>query len=224
MPNDLHQTKSHRGRVRRALAETRRSAVGAVRAGLRRAGRRTLSEGAPMMAELTSRVGDVIDAASTRLLAADEAASQLAFFVESIASEVDRQSVVGLVLRRNLLLDGTILSMIGPMLGGGSQLTLDDNKLAAAADTLGLLLQELVCLRDGGDVPTDGDRIGWLSDNAPDLPTDALAPYLRLERPKTEVASFVLSSYSLFLQTFLLRSSLRMAAELGNSSLPDTTS
>lgn len=199
--------------------------MGAVRSGLTLAGRRTLASGAPMVAQLTERIGDVVDAASTRLLASDGAASQLAFFVESIATDVDREAVVALVLRRNLLLDGTMLSIIGPILGGSSELSLDDTKLEAAADTLSLLLQELVCLRDGIEAPDGGDRVRWLEEHAPDLPTDELAPYLRLERLPEDVASFVLSSYSLFLQTFLLRSTLRMAARLGAISpfLPESS-
>ena len=224
MPYDPDQSQNQRGLVRRALSKTRRAAGSVVRSGLARASTRAFESGAPLVIQMTGRVGDFVDAASTRLLATDEAASQLAYFVESIAAEVEREEVVSIVLRRNLLLDGTVLSMITPLLSGERTIAIEPDRLAQAATTLTTLLQELVCLRDGCEGPgaaaTTKERLEWLEHQAPDLPTDALEPYLRLQRDPEEVGAFVLSSYSLFLQTFLLRSTVRMAAKLAVPLLP----
>lgn len=224
MPYDPDQRQNQRGLVRRALWRTRRAAGAAVRSGLTRASARAFESGGPLVAQMTGRVGDMVDAASTRLLATDEAASQLAYFVELIAAEVEREEVVSVVLRRNLLLDGTVLGLISPLLSGERAIGVDPARLAQASETLTFLLQELVTLRSGTPGPTDAttsERLEWLEEHAPDLPTDALAPFLKMERDPEEVAAFVLSSYSLFLQTFLLRSTVRMAAKLAVPLLPE---
>jgi hypothetical protein len=180
-----------------------------------------------LVAQLGERVGDLVDAASTRILESDEAASQLAFFVESIAVEVEREAVLALVLKRNLLLDGTVLGLISPVLSGERELGLDPAKLEKAVSTLATLLHELACLRDDAPQPPADllpyERLEALAERAPDLPTDALAPYLRLELADEEIGTFVLTSYSLFLQTFLLRSTVQMAAKLATPLLPEAT-
>jgi hypothetical protein len=115
--------------------------------------------------------------------------------------------------------------MITPLLSGERAIAVDPARLADASSTLTILLQELVCLRNGCEGPggqaTTCERLTWLDEVAPDLPTDALAPYLRMERNPEEVGAFILSSYSLFLQTFLLRSTVRMAAKLTAPPLPE---
>lgn len=227
MPNVPDQPSANKSLVRRALSRSRRAAGSALRTGVVKARERAFDASGPLVAQLGERVGDLVDAASTRMLESDEAASQLAFFVESIATEVEREAVLALVLKRNLLLDGTVLSLIAPVLNGDRELGIDADKLEKAVGTLATLLHELACLRDDAPAPPAGLRpdqhLEALADRAPDLPTDALAPYLRRELADDEIGAFVLTSYSLFLQTFLLRSTVQMAAKLATPLLPETT-
>lgn len=227
MPNVPDQPRANKSLVRRALSRSRRAAGSALRTGVVKVRDRAFDAGGPLVSQFGERVGDLVDAASTRLLESDEAASQLAFFVESIAAEVDREAVLALVLKRNLLLDGTVLGLISPVLSGERELGIDSDKLESAVGTLATLLHELACLRDDAPPPPAGllafQHLEALADRAPDLPTDALAPYLKLELADEEIGTFVLTSYSLFLQTFLLRSTVQMAAKLATPLLPETT-
>ena len=167
-----------------------------------------------------SRVTDLVDATSSRVLAGDDAAWQLAFLAEAIAATVPREQVVAAVLRRNLLLDGTFLALLRPMLDGGAAPAMDPARLTEARETLVGLLEDLAALRHNpgaarAQAPTTLDqRLDALADIAGDLPTDDLRPFLVGARSDEDVASFILGSYSLFLQTFLLRSTLRMVPNL----------
>lgn len=185
---------------------------------------RTMRSGAPMAALLGDRMVDAVDAAASRLLASDDAAAQLAYVVERLTADVSTDKVVAAVLQHNLLLDGTVLQLIRPLLAGiaapdeGTAVPdVSPETLARGRQTLITLLEALQSLRDGDDSATDdldeAARLMALADKAPDLPLDILAPLLSGARPPDETTQFVLGSYALFLQTFLLRSSLRLVPQ-----------
>lgn len=192
---------------------------------------RVAGAGAPLAVGIGARLGDMVDATSTRLLSGDDAAAQLAFAVETIAERVGREEVMALVLRHNLLLDGTFLAMISPVLSGGAEIAADPDRLRQARGTLVTLLESLVAAASGRELPTApptddagiAERVDALGHDAPELPLDAVRPYLRGERPPEETAQFVLGSYSLFLQTFLLRSTVKMVPALMRPATPEIT-
>lgn len=159
---------------------------------------------------VAERAADAIDAMATRLLAEDEAAAQLAFVVEQCAVRSGREEVMAVVLRRNLWLDGTFLRIVEPLLRGEDQPRLDDATLASGRATLLRLLAEVA--EPGGATPEADDDDAWwalFDERTADLPTDALEPFVRGEVPRDELAAFLVGSYTLFLQTFLLRSTAR---------------
>ncbi len=226
---------SRRQRVKQALQRTLdRSNIGAKATAL---AARTLHASAPLTVAMAERLGDMVDATSSRVLATDEAAAQLAYFVESIAADVPRERVLAAVLEHNLLLDGTVLKLIRPLLRADSTTPfdadlgahLDPADLDRGRSTLITLLETLVHLRDDAPVErmVDPDldpvsRLHGLATLAPDLPLDALYPLLSGDRPPQDVARFVMTSYSLFLQTFLLRSTMRLVPQVVNNRLLET--
>lgn len=216
-PSRLHSLRSGARTLARRAAER----VGLDEAAARLGGALTAA-GTPLALAVGARIGDLVDAASSRLLSDDDAAAELAFAVESIADQVGRDVALGAVLKHNLLLDGTFLGLVSPLLSGQSEIAADPARLRGARATLVTLLEALVRLRDDDDpeqpVPPDDDRIEArfeaLRAAAPDLPLDAVAPYLCGHRTDDDTAAFVLGSYSLFLQTFLLRSTVKLVPEV----------
>lgn len=214
MPIIPSSNKSPRGLVRRALDRARVAERSADLA------QRVFARSAPLATVALDRLGEAVDAMSSRALATDDGASQLAFLVETIAAEHPREEVLAAVLQHNLLLDGTFLSIMRPALAGGDALDLSPATLERARLTVLTLIEALVALRepeaDRADASQDplSDRLTRLADRADDLPLDALLPILAGERPDDEVAHFIVRSYSLFLQTFLLRSTVRLAPDV----------
>jgi len=166
---------------------------------------------APLATRAASRAGAWVDAAASRALAGDEAASQLAYVVEVLASEAGREATIARVLEHNLFLDGTFLAMVRPLLRGETEPTISQADVAKAQRTLATLLESLVGAATPSFTPcVDADdvaaRARTLAEARPDLPLDALAPFLAGGADDDQVARFVLASYTRFLQTFLARS------------------
>ena len=110
-----------RSMLRRATDRSRDVAQGAVR------GLVVRSQGAAgaLMANVVSqRFEQMADVVAARLLQLDDTASRLAVFVEQVSERVGRDAIVPVLLRRNLVLDGTMLSVIEPILQGGGTIPL----------------------------------------------------------------------------------------------------
>lgn len=201
---------SRRSRLRRALAPVRGlSAAGrAVRAAGRVAGTvagsvaRVRRPGDAMLA-LHEPLRDAVDVVASRLLALDADASILAMYVERVTAGRDVSETMGTVLRRNLLLDGTFMAIVEPLVATGELPdALDAATLGRASDTMTRLLAELA----GVDADVD-DPLAAVAD-ASDVPLDGVLRHLRGESSAEDRTRFVALSYVLFLEAWLLRATV----------------
>lgn len=209
----IDRARSARERVGRAVDDARnaRTALQAMR------------DPAHALATLGERAGDAIDLLASRMLARDAAAAQLAFLVERAVNERGREAVLRIVLRRNLLLDGTFLQMLEPLLAGGDAPALPRPVLDRGRQTLTTLLVEVVD-PDAAPVEATREDLERFANAHPDAPLQDLVPALSGELDDEDLAGFVFGSYALFLQTFLLRSTVRMMPELVSSPALDDSS
>lgn len=170
---------------------------------------------AQVLEALAVRASDAVDDLASRLLAEDEAAAQLAYLVELATAAHGQEAVLAVVLRRNLWLNGTFLKMIEPMLRGREEVVFDAETLAAGRLTLLQLLVELMA-PDAEEPAPDDDAACWalLVAHEPALPLDRLEPYLAGTPEPPALAAFLVGSYTLFLQTFLLRTTVRALPQL----------
>ncbi|MCB9507265.1 MAG: hypothetical protein H6698_08995 [Myxococcales bacterium] len=171
---------------------------------------------AQLAALVSGPLTDLVDAASARLLERDAAAAQLGYLVEAIAARVGRDAALAVVLNQNLLLDGTFLHLVRPALVGGSVGAADPRHVDAGRETLLALLEDLFALYAPTASPPDRSlsaaaRVDRLRGVADDLPIDDLAPFLEGTASTEEQLHVILGSYSLFLQTFLVRSVVQLA-------------
>lgn len=176
---------------------------------------------AQVLEALAVRASDAVDDLASRLLAEDEAAAQLAYLVELATAAHGHEAVLAVVLRRNLWLDGTFLKMIEPMLRGRETFAFEPETLASGRRTLLQLLVELMDPDATEPAPNDDDAC-WaaLVRHEPALPLDRLAPYLHGEVERQALAAFLVGSYTLFLQTFLLRTTVRALPQLASERPP----
>ena len=160
---------------------------------------------------------DTVDVVASRLLALDEDASTLALFVESVTAGRDLQNTMGTVLRRNLLLDGTFMAIVEPLVTTGELPdALDEATLDRAAGTLVDLLAELAAV----DAPEGRDaRLDAIAD-ASDVPMDTVFAHLRGETPAEDRTRFVALSYVLFLEAWLLRATVDRIGALARLDRP----
>lgn len=174
------------------------------------------------LTELSARAGDLVDVLTSKMLERDEAASELAFVVEEAVRRRGRDAVLRTVLRRNLLLDGTFLRMLEPMLAGGDAPALPRDALDQGRQTLTTLLAE--ALDPNTPAPrANREALSRFAASHPDLPMGSLLPALAGELDDEALAGFVFGSYALFLQTFLLRSTVKMMPEMATPRAIDTS-
>jgi hypothetical protein len=168
------------------------------------------------------------DSVAAQLLSLDEAAAQLSLWVEDALQRHGREAILSTVLRRNLLLDGTILAFIDPLLRGKPIQTVDTHVLSRGRGTLIGLLIDIAQLDD--DLPpapeddaADLDRLQWLDAAGlahPELA--ALRAGLAGEGGSDAQTHFLMSSYLIFLQSFLMRAVVGMLGDLARGDAPWT--
>lgn len=193
--------------LRRATDRSREVAQDAVR------GLVVKSQGATgaLMANVVSqRVEQMADVVAARLLQLDDTASRLAVFVEQVSERVGRDAILPVILRRNLILDGTMLSIIEPLLQGGGQVRLEPMVRAKALRTLTALLADIATL-DGPPVLDESDLHGLLAHPSAAV-LEPLEHMLAGYAPDEETDQFIMMSYLLFLQSFMLRTVAGMTA------------
>lgn len=161
------------------------------------------------------RLQTLADVAATRMLALDEAASQLAMVVEDAAQRHPREQLTGILLRRNLLLNGVFLHLLEPMLQGQQALVMDAPTATRARDTLISLLADLAGL-DGVGGP-ERDRLDAL---AARFSLDQVLPHLDGQTDDEAFARFCVLSYSLFLQSWMVRAAVQSVAVLLDAAAP----
>ena len=196
-----------RSMLRRATDRSRDVAQSAVR------GLVVRSQGAAgaLMANVVSqRFEQMADVVAARLLQLDDTASRLAVFVEQVSERVGRDAIVPVLLRRNLVLDGTMLSVIEPILQGGGTIQLAPATRAKALATLVALLADIATL-DGPPALNDADLHGLLAHPSASV-LEPLEHVLAGHAPDEETDQFIMMSYLLFLQSFLLRTVAGMTA------------
>lgn len=170
---------------------------------------------------LLQRVGDQMEAAAdvvaSRLLSMDELASRMAFFVEQVSQQVGRQALLPIILRRNLMLDGTFLRLLEPLLAGRNptELTLEPADRARALATLAILLRDIAALADPSiDATDDTTALRQLRESEHEAVLGDVLDVLAGERADEESDRFIMFSYLLFLQSHLLRSVAGMTTEI----------
>ncbi len=196
-----------RSLLRRAADRSRDVAQDAVR------GLVVKSQGATgaLMANVVSqRFEQMADVVAARLLQLDDTASRLAIFVEQVSERVGRDAILPVILRRNLILDGTMLTMIEPLLQGGGQVRLEPTVRARALRTLTALLSDIATL-DGPPTLHEADLPGLLAHPSASV-LEPLEHVLAGYAPDEETDQFILMSYLLFLQSFMLRTVAGMTA------------
>jgi hypothetical protein len=170
-------------------------------------------------------LGNASDAIATRLLSLDETASLLAIVVERCVSRHGHEAVLRIVLRRNLLLDGSFLGLIDPVLRGGDEIDATPERLLRGRETLTSLLADLASLDALGGVTEARADAESVLDHFVELRGSALESTLLDTAPPSDQVRVLLMSYGLFLESFLLRSAPQMMAEsIGarpKSQLPD---
>jgi len=166
--------------------------------------------GALMANVVSQRFEQLADVAAARLLQLDDTASRLAVFVEQVSERVGRDAIVPVLLRRNLVLDGTMLSVMEPLLQGGGTMQLTPATRAKALATLVALLADIATL-DGPPALHDADLHGLLAHPSASV-LEPLAYMLAGHAPDEETDQFIMMSYLLFLQSFLLRTVAGMTA------------
>lgn len=150
------------------------------------------------------RAREVVDRVADRIAAMDPAAEELAQWTESLVATHGRERVLRAVLLRNMLIDGTFLEFFETLLSGGDPEALPSPEALARArtsclrlvDTLaGIEGESFASLRASGALPLTGEHLEGRSDDA-------------------AFHRFCLWSYTLFLQSFLLRSVVETTTEL----------
>lgn len=150
------------------------------------------------------------DVAASRLLSLDEDAARLAMIVERIAAGHDTEDVARLMLRRNLVLDGTFLAMLEPLFSGGDLTDMPEDVIDRGVDTIALLLAELVALDGFSD---DRPAMEQLAEHLDPDDWDVLGPVLTGQAPLEDRTRFVTLTYALFLESWLLRFSARAVGD-----------
>lgn len=168
---------------------------------------------AALLEMVERRLGDLVDATSSRLLALDDEAAQLAFLVEQATEHHGREAVMALVLRHNLLLNGTMLAAIEPLLMGKNTLRTTPEVLDRGRHTLTHLLVDLTLLDEDldADAPPEHpeDRVEWLEEHLFEDRFEGIRDHLLGLREPEDTSRFLMGSYMLFLQTFLMRTLVR---------------
>lgn len=183
---------------------------------------------APLLRAVGGRLVDLADFTASRLLELDEAAAELAVFVERITRAHGDGIVLRVLLRHNLLLDGTILALLEPLLRGGRRSstappfdTADPRAIARGRETLTDLVVILASLdehADSDELPPrpapEVDRLDLLESLGFDQEFPRVFAWLEGRATPEEDARFVLGSYLIFLETFLLRAMARNLNDL----------
>lgn len=158
-----------------------------------------------LIRQLAGRLGDLADLAASRLLASDDLAAELALLLEELAEDQDRDEVAWMLLRHSPMLDGTLIGLLDPLMrsrGSETAAVLDPALVRRGREAI---LRTIAALHGGfPDAPSGAlaerlDAEGLLD------PFPALRPALLGQLPPDDEARFVLLSYSIFLQSWLMR-------------------
>ncbi|MFT4704467.1 MAG: hypothetical protein ACI81R_002172 [Bradymonadia bacterium] len=205
---------------RRSLRERVKGRASRVKTAVTReiAARAPLPTNAALIKLATQQAGALVDRAASRWLASDEDAAQLAYIVEKCAEEHGREAVLSVVLRQNLWLNGTFLKLIEPALRGQAVTSLDPRVLNDGRRTLLRLLVEVAAPDDEPAASDESALWQQYLERTAALPTDRVTPHLQGDSTEEALAGFLLGSYTVFLQSFLLRTSVQLLPALAEQS------
>ena len=171
-----------------------------------------------LMLKLEQPLQQMADSIAGQLLSLDEAAAQLALFIERAVDRFGQDAIISVVLRRNLMLDGTILAFIDPILKGQPPSGVRPEVLQKGRATLLSLLVEVTALDPEVEAPigdlSPEEALAWLDEHGLEATFFALHEGLRGEGTPEEIAHFLTNSYMLFLQSFLMRAVVRIMGDL----------
>jgi hypothetical protein len=179
---------------------------------------------AMVLERLGDRIESVADVVASRLLSMDELASALAFFTEQAAAKAGRDALLPIILRRNLMLDGTFLRLLEPLLTGQSteHFTLSAVDRRRALQTLSWLIHDLATAAGWVDSPATSEvqlnaALQTLADSEHGVSLGALLAVLEGRAGDEETDRFIVFSYLVFLQSHLLRSVASMTTDLARA-------
>ena len=142
------------------------------------------------------------------MVASDVAAQELALFIEQLREKRGNSHIVAALIRHNLLLNGTFLALIEPLLSKG----IDPPKLSTKAvergrATMRALILELL---GGGEVVDVQEKAALDAIDESEFPELCPTVWEWLQGCSTEVEDgrFLMNSYLLFVQSALLKTAL----------------
>ena len=173
---------------------------------------------------LGERLVDITDFLASRLLALDDRASELAAFVEGYHQAHGRLATLKVLVHHNLLLDGTLLSLIEPLLSRAASPTtapadapeLPPQAVDRGRQTLATLLCELIRLDEPSlpSLETQEARLSALRESPFPQQCPQLWRWFSTPSEASEDRDFLLGAYLIFIQAFAMRASVRSLAEL----------
>lgn len=214
-PRDLASRLLRRAR---RLAESARGAtatlVPVARAGVDGLAAIPARRAADLVRSTLSQAGDVV---ASRLLALDETAALLAIVVERVVERHGHDAVLRVVLRRNLLLDGSLLALIEPVLRNDGAIDLAPERLARGRETMLHLLADLAALDAIVGDTVRPSPLDAVLDHFVELRGSPIESMLDGSASAAEQARVLLMSYGLFLESFLIR---RLPQVVADAALP----
>jgi hypothetical protein len=184
---------------------------------VRAVGRVSERSAAMVLQRMSDQMEAVADMVASRLLSMDELASRMAFFVEQVSADVGRQALLPVILRRNLMLDGTFLRLLEPLLSGKnpSELTLESADRRRALRTLSLLLLDIGALADPSlNSASEDTAVMQLRQSTHEAVLGDVLDVLDGTHSDADTDRFIMFSYLIFLQSHLLRSVAGMTTEI----------
>lgn len=197
--------------ARRTLREARDRLPAPVAQGLEQGRALLRRQDSALLRQLSGRLGDLADLAATQLLASDDAAAELAFLMEELTEGREGDDVAWQLLRHSPLLDGTLIGLLDPLMRhrhSAHPPDLDPALVRRGRLAVGRTLAALHADRTGPGEPEATAEQPDLDSLDEAMGLDRfphLAAALRGELNADAEARFVLFSYTLFLQAWLLR-------------------
>lgn len=199
------------GLIRRAvdgLAQKRRGSSGRI-GKTREQVTSLLSDVAKRLFELSGQpVVHLLEKLVDAMVASDEAAQELAHFIEQLREKRGNSHIIAALIRHNLLLNGTFLALIEPLLTkGGEAPKLSSSGVERGRSTMRALILDLLGNEEGASL-SEKQALDQIDES--EFPELCPMVWEWLQGCSTEVedSRFLMSSYLIFVQSALLKTAL----------------
>jgi hypothetical protein len=156
------------------------------------------------------RLGNGLHEIAGRIASVDPAAEELARWTEQLVAVHGRERVMRVVLLRNMLVDGSFVEILEGLLGSDDPLAVPSSEALDRARASVRRLLETLAELDGAT----------LQDRFDDGSLARTQPHLDGTSDDAAFHRFCIWSYTLFLQSFLLRSVVETTGQLVSGLLP----